>query len=157
MRTLWPPLFAIVVLLVGCQPKIEVRAAVELTDGKSVDPTQVAVRARALCHAEPGTPPLAAPDPGAAEASAPLPVGADESSRVETVTYIRIEDGLVAFSLRGGVCSVAITGWYDATRDGVVGPGDYVGSLGPVEVHDRGIISGNLNDVGPLRLAPVSS
>lgn len=156
MRTLWPPLFAIVVLLVGCSPMIRVRAAVELTDGTSVDPTQVAVRARALCHAGPGVLPPAPPDPGAAEPGTPLAVVADAASRVETVTGIGIDDGRVAFSLHGSGCSAAITGWYDATHDGMVGPGDYVGSLGPVEVHDRGIIMGNLNDVGLLRLAPIS-
>lgn len=150
-------------LLVACSPLIRVRARVERVDGVAVDVSKVAVRVRALCHGTAGI--LLAPDAGPPEPPTPFDPDAAAAARDASVPFspiqtvfapqIRVEDGVIAFDVHGVSCDVTTTAWLDANGDGVVGAGDYVGSLGPVQVQDRGLCAGNLNEIGPYRLSAV--
>lgn len=150
-----------VVVLAACSPTIRVRAKVEMASGSALPPGGLSVRARALCHPASGVAPPSPPDAGRAEAGSLLSFSGDggpvaPDPVITVVSGISTREGTIAFDLHGVECSVSITAWLDVTGDGEVGPGDYVGSIGPVRVVDRGLCAGNLNDVGPLRLEPVA-
>lgn len=160
--------------LTACSPLVRVRAKVSLADGKALDVHKVHFRAVASCDSSPLTPQLPDAGPGFTEAVGMLSFEVDRdagladasvaepaasaaigrSASVRNVPWTRVEKDSLAFEVHGATCNVGVTAWYDASGDGVVGPGDYVGNVGPVLVHDRGWCAGNMNDIGPLVLKP---
>jgi hypothetical protein len=146
--------YAVLVLgFLGCSPLVRVEVKFEVPGVPVLDPTRLHVRGRVACDSfdlsEPRATPPAAPPPGLEESAAGGPRLAASS-----VSFDR--EGTVArASFRATKCHIAISAFYDTDNNGVLGPGDFVATLPAVEVSDRGLCSGNMNDLGTIVLKPM--
>ena len=167
MKARWQ-LLGVLAALVACSPTIRVQTRLELPGVDAPRLDRLHVRARAACPSydvtAPPPPVPEPPEPGptedpsedgaAVDAEAPGDAGTNAARSERLRVVVPNRDGLeVNLSIHGTRCTVAMTAWYDADGDGRVGPGDLVGALPATEVLDRGLCRGNMNVVGPLRLA----
>lgn len=146
--------YAVLVLgFLGCSPSVRAEVKFEVPGVPVLDPTRLHARGRVACDsfnlAEPRATPPAAPPPGLEE-----PVEVAPRLAVSPVSFDR-EGPVARASFRATRCYLAISAFYDADSNGAVGPGDFAATLPAVEVSDRGLCSGNMNDLGKIVLKPL--
>lgn len=139
----------------GCSPLIRVDAKFELPKGApDLDPKRLHVRGRVACEsfnlADPEPDPPAPPPPGLTETS-------EQAKAGERPVFFERSSATATAQFRAASCWLALSAFYDTHADGAVNDGDYVASVPAVLVRDRGIFSGNMNSIGPVKLVPVTS
>lgn len=133
-------LLALMVFLSGCSPwaRLEVRL---------LAPTGTALTAERLFVAGVKTCP-----PGALSTPSPGPNPGDVEYHQPTV----VSGGLkTVIAFRGRHCNVQVSAWYDTDNDNKVSRGDYLATVGPIVVRDRGLFGGNLTSAPDVRLSLV--